>query len=85
MTKIFEPTAVQRAKWRAQAERAAEILKSRLVDYAAGKDTVKMGFVFNDATVTVEMLVTDVQRLEGPALADFLFHAVVDKVRESQH
>ena len=73
MTHIFRPDGTEIRKWREQANKAAITLKDTNID----QPTLKIGFVFNDGVITVELETVHIRTKTKQQLADFLYEAVL--------
>lgn len=75
MTMILSNDASARAKWRAQANKAAQKLKS------IEPMNHKLGFVFDDAIVRVEIGADLIRSMTEQQLADHLYQSVITSMQ----
>jgi hypothetical protein len=73
VTHILNADARETAKWRVQANRAAGALKKQVLP----KAEAKLGFVFDDATISVTIAVSVIRELSVKDLADHIYGAVL--------
>lgn len=70
MTHIFKGTPEENAKWRLNANKAAAYLK---LQPAIPKDPMKLGFVFDDGFIKIEIAAKDITGHTEKELANFLY------------
>lgn len=74
MTHIYSPDPRETAKWRAQADRAAEAMKKWP---PLREDEVKLGFCFDDAVITIVVPSKLINEAPAQELADHIYSAVL--------